>query len=161
MKIRLAKYSDLPSIRRIMKAAKEKMVKDGNTFQWVEEDYPEKLIPQDIDKKQYYVLEFDNIVHACFAFILGEDVTYKVIEGAWLNNHPYGTIHRLGSDGEIKNVFPVILNFCLSHKLDIRIDTHKDNKRMIHLLNKHGFVRCGVIHIIDNSDREAFQLINS
>ncbi len=40
-----------------------------------------------------------------FAFILGEDPTYQQIDGAWLNDQPYGTIHRIAGNGKIKGTF--------------------------------------------------------
>ena len=31
-----------------------------------------------------------------------EDPDYQVIEGAWLNEEPYGVVHRITSDGTVK-----------------------------------------------------------
>ena len=37
-------------------------------------------------------------------FIIGADPTYEVIEdGAWPDNSPYGTIHRIAGDGQVKD----------------------------------------------------------
>ena len=42
------------------------------------------------------MLETESGLHGVFAFILGEDPTYGVIEdGQWLSGDPYGTIHRI------------------------------------------------------------------
>lgn len=53
----------------------------------------------------------------------------------------------------------IALDFGFEKVENIRIDTHKDNKIMIHLLEKYGFKRCGVIVVDDGTDREAFQKI--
>lgn len=50
-----------------------------------------------------------------------------------------------------------MLSFAESFGVDIRIDTHKDNKPMLHLIRKNGFTRCGVIIVDDGTPREAFQ----
>lgn len=93
-----------------------------------------------------------------FALIIGEDPTYLRIEhGAWLNNSPYGTIHRLGSDGTRKGCFAECLTFCLNRIPNLRADTHRNNLTMQHLLEKYGFRRCGIIYVKDGSERLAYQ----
>lgn len=159
MKIRLATIDDLNEIKRVIGIAKIKMRDDGNFKQWSGIDYPERVIPNDIKNKNYYVIEDESGIHGCFAFIIGEDPTYKKIDGQWLNDKPYGTIHRVASDGHIKGVFHIVVNYCLKHNIDLRVDTHIVNKRMIHLILKEGFVRCGIIQVLDGTDREAYQLV--
>ena len=94
-----------------------------------------------------------------FAFILGVDPTYQVIEdGAWLNDTlPYGTIHRLASSGKSKGVASAVIEWCLEHCQSLRADTHADNQIMQHLLEKNGFTRCGIIHVADGTPRIAYQ----
>ena len=94
-----------------------------------------------------------------FAFILGPDPTYAVIEdGQWLNDTlPYGTIHRLASAGKRKGVAADVITWCLEHCESLRADTHADNKAMQHILEETGFTRCGVIHVADGSPRFAYQ----
>ena len=47
--------------------------------------------------------------------------------------------------------------FCLGLCGNIRIDTHRDNRTMRHLIEKSGFARCGLIHVEDGSPRIAYQ----
>ena len=48
-----------------------------------------------------------------------------------------------------------------SNKCDnLRIDTHKDNKIMINLIEKAGFERCGTIYVDDGTPRIAYQKTN-
>ena len=93
-----------------------------------------------------------------FAFIIGDDPTYSVIEGGhWLNERPYGTIHRLGSTGKHKGILRQCVDFCMSHIANIRLDTHADNAIMLNAVEKLGFIRCGTIYCMDGSPRVAFQ----
>ena len=41
--------------------------------------------------------------------------------------------------------------------VDVRIDTHRDNETMLHLIEKNGFIRCGIIIVDDGTERIAFQ----
>jgi RimJ/RimL family protein N-acetyltransferase len=40
---------------------------------------------------------------------------------------------------------------------NIRIDTHQANQKMIHLIDKAGFHRCGIIYTHNGTKRIAFQ----
>ena len=97
--VRAAKEQDLPHILTIYNVARRYMRAHGNTAQWVNGYPSEELLRQDLAAGQLYVLEDGGGVYAVFAFILGEDPTYRRIRGAWRDDSPYGTIHRLGSDG--------------------------------------------------------------
>ena len=84
--------------------AREFMAKNGNPTQWGD-NYPSpELLEEDIDTNRLFVYMVNGRMQAVFAFVLGEDPTYKVIEdGQWLNDTlPYGTLHRLASAGESK-----------------------------------------------------------
>lgn len=156
--IRKAEKGDLPEILRVYRAAKAYMVKSGNPKQW-EEGYPDCVLDQDLEKGQLYVLCGERgAIHAAFVLALGEEPTYAVIEdGSWTSSAPYGTIHRLGSDGTERAVFTRCLEFCKGVVPYIRADTHYDNATMQHLFEKHGFVRRGVIHVYDGSPRIAYE----
>ena len=58
-------------------------------------------------------------------------------------------------------IFSSIMNFCLSHDTNIRIDTHRDNKIMQHNILKHGFTYCGIIYLLSGDERLAYQKIVS
>ena len=156
--IRKAEMRDMDAVLRVYKAAKAYMVASGNPNQW-EEGYPECVLDRDIQKGDLYVLcGDDGTIYAAFAFILGEDPTYAVIEeGAWTSGEPYGTIHRVGSDGTERGVFSKCLEFCKARSPYLRADTHHDNKTMQHVLEKYGFVPSGIIHIYDGSPRIAYE----
>ena len=87
MIIRNAEKKDIERILEVFASAKAYMRKNGNTKQWAD-SYPDtETILEDIKEKQFYVMEEDNCIHGVFAFIIGEDPTYRIIEnGEWKMN---------------------------------------------------------------------------
>ena len=158
MEIRLATNLDLPVIKDIFTIAKANMQKEGNIHQWTEIDYPISYTPKDIENGNCYVIINEEKIVAVFTFIIGEDPTYSYIIGNWKSNAPYGTIHRIASNGQIKHILHHTLEYLKRYNLDIRIDTHKDNNHMKNAIEKEGFEYCGIIFIRDGSERLAYQL---
>ena len=156
--IRLAETKDLDAIGKVFDAARAFMRASGNMLQWGN-GYPQRaLLEKDIQEDQLFVIEENGVIHGVFAFILGEDPTYALIEeGQWLNHKPYGTIHRIGTDGTIHGAVKTALDFALQYTDEVRADTHEDNKPMQHTLSKNGFVRCGIIHLENGDPRIAYQ----
>ena len=159
MTIRNALQKDFDDILRIYARAREYMKHSGNPTQWGENFPPEALINDDIREKRNYVVEADGGIHGVFAFIPGDDPTYARIEGAWKSDAPYGTIHRIASDGEVKGVFTAAIAFCKTRNSHLRIDTHADNKTMRYAIEKAGFKKCGIIRVADGTPRIAYELI--
>lgn len=158
MQIRQAMPEDLDRIMQIYRIAKQYMDDNGNPTQWKQGHPGREMIEADMIKGQSYVCVENGQIHGVFAFIIGEDETYQVIEdGAWLEETPYGTIHRLASDGQVKGIFATCVSFCGKKIAHLRADTHHNNKTMQHLLEQNGFVRCGIIHIADGSPRIAYE----
>ncbi|MBR4461467.1 MAG: GNAT family N-acetyltransferase [Erysipelotrichaceae bacterium] len=157
--IRKTTIEDLDELRRIFRIAREQMKSDGNPDQWKDDRPDEELILKDIRKGNSYVVENNEKIIGTFAFIIGIDPTYIEIDGSWLNDKEYGTIHRIASDGTAKGLFQTVLDYVRGFGVDIRIDTHEKNTRMLHLLEKYGFVRCGIIITDDGTERIAFQKI--
>ena len=163
MLIRKTTEKDIQSVMVIFGKAREIMRKSGNFKQWPVGYPSEKAVIADIKNNNSYVIENEkNTIIATFAFIIGPDPTYSYIEGGkWLNNDPYGTIHRIASSGECKGIMSLVLDFCSKFVSNIRIDTHEDNSIMRHLLVKNGFKHCGTIYLLDGNPRLAFQKVVS
>ena len=159
MTIRPTTYADIDALMAIFADARAQMIADGNPKQWGDGYPSRKQIESDIQRGVSYVVENKGQPCATFVFIIGEDPTYTYIEdGEWLDDTlPYGTIHRIASNGEQRGIFPIVLHWCTAQCPNIRIDTHQDNKRMIHLIEQAQFVRCGIIYTRDNSPRIAYQ----
>lgn len=156
--IRLAVQADLDEIEQIYSHARQFMADNGNPTQWAN-GYPQReLLEEDICLGRLYVAKKENGIYGVFLFAIGEDPTYAYIEdGAWISDLPYGTIHRIASCG--KGLFTEALEFCRKMCNHIRIDTHHNNKPMQHLVEKHGFTRCGIIYTDDGTPRIAYELL--
>ena len=158
--IRKAIDSDLLEIKKIVAKARDIMKSSGNVNQWVDGYPTREVLLADVRSGNAYLLLREDKAVAYFAMIDGPDSTYNFIaEGNWLNDESYGVLHRIASNGEAKGVFKEILLYASEHYSNIRIDTHHDNKIMQRLLEKNGFVYCGIIFLADGSLRLAYQRI--
>lgn len=163
MIIRNAITDDLPRIMEIYAYAREYMAANGNPNQWGGTNWPpEDLIRSDISLGKSYVCEDAGKIVGVFFFDQGKDVesTYKVIEdGTWINDEPYGVIHRIASDGSIKGVGTFCFNWARGQCSHLRADTHPDNKPMQKLLSRLGFEKRGIIHVVeDEYPRFAYEI---
>jgi len=181
MIIRPATTSDLPALRPVFEAAKAIMRADGNLDQWSAPGFPpEDLLLRDLDRKGGYVIENRWPVAAghdgknddvavmpgltghlnpigYFALLPSPEPTYDYIDGAWLTDEPYGVIHRIASYPEEHGIFAAIIDFAAARFAHLRIDTHRDNRIMQHLIEKHGFTYCGIIWLEDGTERLAYE----
>lgn len=159
MPIRQSEIKDLQSIMDIYAYAREFMRSTGNPNQWINGYPAEELIIQEIKDKHSFVCENETgEIIGTFCFIIGDDPTYSRIEnGEWLNNEPYGTIHRLASNDKAKGLFSKCLKWCSARCPNIRADTHHDNKIMRTILEKNGFKECGIIYVANGTPRIAYQ----
>ncbi len=158
--IRLARQEDMEQILRVYGAARDYMVRNGNPTQWAG-GYPARaLLEEDIRRGQLYLDQGETGIHGAFVFFIGEEPCYREIQqGAWLKEGPYGVIHRVAGDGQTKGVFQRCMAFCKGRWGNLRIDTHQDNHTMRHLIEKHGFQPCGIVHMEDGTPRIAYQYI--
>lgn len=153
-----AKEADLPRILEIYDIAKAYMRASGNPNQW-NGAYPDsETLRTDMEKQRLYVYKKDGRIHGVFMLLLEEEPTYAYIEdGSWREETPYGTIHRLAGDGEVKGLFAKCVAFCEKKVPYLRADTHFDNHTMQHLLEKNGFERRGIIYLKNGDPRIAYQ----
>lgn len=155
--IRKATYEDVPELMEVFSKAREIMRASGNMNQW-NDSYPsEEIVREDISKGVCYVLCEDRCL-ATMAFIPGPDPTYaRIYDGQWLDDSPYHVIHRIAVREPGHNAAVKLLEWAFTRTDCIRIDTHKDNVIMHHILCKQGFTRCGVIYLLNGDPREAYQ----
>lgn len=163
MTIRKATLTDIPRMMEIFAIARRFMAATGNPHQWAATYPSRERLMADIMSGDCYVwltslTEGTEHIVATFVLRGGTDPTYDVIyEGAWKNDNPYATIHRIASSGEAKGIFARTLEYALGHYTTIRIDTHRDNKVMQHAVEKAGFEYCGIIHCWNGDERLAYQ----
>ena len=163
MKIRKSTPRDLDRIMAIYARARAFMAGHGNPKQWGPTNWPpERLIRRDIaDGDSYVCLDDAGQVVGTFFFVHGPDIepTYRrITDGAWLDDSPYGVVHRIASDGSGKGIGAFCLNWAYDQCGHLRIDTHGDNAVMQGLLKKLGFVHCGTIYVEeDDAPRLAYE----
>jgi hypothetical protein len=138
--------------------ARLQMKKNGNPNQWGDFRPSDETIKTDINRHTSFLVTQDDEICGVFTFIIGDDPTYAIIEdGNWLNDKPYGVIHRVASNGRHNGIMDFVLNYCESQIDNIRIDTHKDNTIMQHILESHHYTKCGTIYADDGTPRIAYQ----
>ena len=159
--IRKATHDDIPALMRLFECAKGIMRASGNLHQWGV-GYPSvEVVRRDVEQGVCYVAtdDMEGEIEATMAFIPGPDPTYSYIEsGAWLNDDPYHVIHRIAVARPGKGYARHMLNWAFERAGTVRIDTHSDNVIMHHILQKYGFLRCGVIYLANGDARDAYQL---
>lgn len=162
--IRRATPADLPRIMTIYARARAFMAEHGNPRQWGATDWPpEGLISQDIDQGKSHVCLAEDRIVGTFFYDFGKDVdpSYLFIDGGrWLDDSPYGVVHRIASDGSVHGVGAACVGWAFERCGHLRMDTHPDNVVMQNLLAKLGFARCGIIHVPEDDDpRLAYEKI--
>lgn len=160
-RIRKAIPTDTESIMLVMEAAKRIMRSSGNMHQWTDGYPSEAVILSDMEKGGGYVVEEYSRIVAYFAFLASPEPTYsKIYDGEWLDDvQPYHVVHRIASYPDAHGIFSSIMDYCFSIDSNIRIDTHRDNHIMQHVIKKYGFTYCGIIYLASGDERLAYQLI--
>ena len=150
-------------LRRAMQIysdARTFMRDSGNPCQWINGYPDENTVMKDIESGSLYALFDEGEMLAVFYFSLADEPTYKHIDGAWLSDTPYGTIHRIAvaKNAHGRGLAAVCFDHCRGITPHLRIDTHKDNVPMQRTLLKYGFTYCGIIHLANGDERMAYEL---
>ena len=169
MNIRQSAFSDLDRLMEIFDEARYTISLLG-IDQW-QDGYPSlDVIRRDIEIGQSYVMDVDG--RACGTLVMipdGEPTYEKIYEGEWLSGNQtrnYLTIHRvaISVDCRGKGIAATMLQDAAEYakrldKISIRIDTHHGNVVMRKMLEKNGFVYCGVIYLESGAARVAYEKI--
>lgn len=166
--IRSATPDDLPAAMALIEAARA-YFKRSAIDQW-QDGYPDAAaLLQDGEDGHWYVAEHEGRVIATFMAALEHEPTYDAIEhGAWRTPHTarYAVLHRIAVDEACKGcgVGARVVRFLADTfgplgAQSLRGDTHADNAGMRRMLEKNGFVRCGVIRLTDGAPRDAFEAL--
>jgi hypothetical protein len=163
IQIKKATESNLSEILLVYEKARKFMKANGNPSQWAGGYPQESIIRADLAAERLYVCRDEDGIHGAFFFFIGDDPAYRMIEkGNWrCRQLPCGIIHRVASDGTLRGLSGKIFSFCRDQINYLRIDTHRDNAPMQHVLQKFGFQPCGIVHLKDGSERLAFDFIDS
>ena len=158
LSFRRSTTDDIPTLLRLADEARATMRNCGNMNQWINGYPSRRVFENDIEHGHSFVAVDDNgVITATFAFIPSPEPTYaNIYEGQWLDDNPYYVIHRIASTQSSRGVLKSILEYCFTVTDNIRIDTHRDNVIMRHLLEKLGFTYCGIIYLSDGAERLAY-----
>jgi len=163
MTVRKTTTADLPAVMRIFEEARQFMRETGNGEQWPDGKPSQEQLEEDIKKGGSYVCVNDSgEIAATFYFNEETDPTYAEIDGAWQNDAPYAVVHRVArsqTTAGTRGAGAFCLEWCLARHANVRIDTHKDNAPMLRLLERLGFVCCGIIWLTPEKleERLAYQ----
>lgn len=172
----MSKYQNLclcPAVKEDLLVAMA-MIQDAKNFhkeigldQWSDAYPATEDIEGDIAAgKGYFLCDGETKVGYLCLDSDGEDA-YHDLEGQWLTSDDavYLVIHRLAlsasyrGKGYSSSVFPLAEQFCKEKGIQsIRVDTHKDNQIMQHLIPKADFTYCGLVYYF-GSPRTAFEKI--
>ena len=168
MVIRKTTELDIDKVNSIFEEARGTIASLGIN-QW-QDGYPSReVIISDMADDQSYVVD-NNGVCATFAMLLSEEPTYNVIyNGHWLtgdDTKDYIAIHRVAillsmrGQGIAGRIISYAENFAKDHeRKSLRIDTPQGNVVMRRMLEKNGFVYCGIIHLQNGDERVAYEKV--
>jgi len=152
--IRPSTVADIPLILNMLEYSRSLMRADGNMTQWV--GYPTREdVLDDIARGVSYLIGEQGTV----AMVPGIEPTYAYIDhGRWIDTTtPYTTLHRMAKAPGTHGIADIAFSLAKQRYAHLRVDTHATNRAMRHLLDKEGFVYCGIIYMPDGSPRVAYE----
>lgn len=148
---RKAVPGDLPGMMTLVKQAQAFMA-TLEIDQW-QDGYPEEsLLAEDIRLGRIYVYDDDGAVASITVITDEPEPIYNELDGRWLHDGPYLTIHRMALDDAHRH--GGLAGRIIGHAVEmakelqlgsVRADTHRGNKAMRRFLEKNGFVECGLV----------------
>lgn len=168
MIIRSSTKKDIPSIMQIIRDAQLHLA-DQDIDQW-QDGYPNiDIIENDIFNNESFVVvnEFDMPI-ATTMFTTAPESTYMDIEGKWSISPSliYGVIHRLAISAKYRNqgiakwVFQEFENRLIAKNINsMKVDTHRGNTGMQHMLTSIGYKYCGIIYLESGDERLGFEKV--
>lgn len=167
MYIRKATAGDIDALMPIFDEARKTIATLG-IDQW-QDGYPRRAdISADIERDRSYCIVIDDKVSGSFAVIDDGEPTYdKIYGGHWLtgdDSRDYIAIHRVAiavasrGSGASAHMMQYAAEFARGiGRKSVRIDTHEGNVVMRRMLEKNGFVYCGVIYLDSGAARVAYE----
>lgn len=164
--LRSADERDAPVIWDILQGAIEQRRLEGSD-QW-QNGYPnEQTVRDDLARSVAYVLTENDAVIAYAAIILDGEPAYDAIDGQWLTDGQYATVHRVARARDVRSMgvatifLGLIEGLCIGLGVPgIRLDTNFDNLAMLKILDKLSYRYCGEI-FYEGAPRRAYEKILS
>jgi tRNA (guanine37-N1)-methyltransferase len=157
---RRASPEDVDTLLAITAQASAFLAQQG-VSQW-QDGFPNRdVFLQDIQAGNCWLFTHDGQPAGCVSLYRQPEPDYDAIQGQWLTQGDYGTVHRLAvAEGyRGRGLATEMLTFMedLLQGLgypSVRVDTHRDNQPMRKLLKKQGYTRCGVVYLTDTVEED-------
>lgn len=154
---RRALHKDIPAIMEVIHDAQALLKADGLP-QWQDGFPNEETIAEDIETRRAFVICENDEIIGFVVVAFGEEPDYSNnVRGTYKYNEPYGTIHRcaFSASAKGKGLSQYMFNLCYEEIRSegvkyVRIDTHQDNLRMRHIMEREGFTESAVISLLAN-----------
>lgn len=160
MEIRKTQPNELDPILSVYEYARQFMQKSGNKNQWIDGYPTREIVETDIRNGHSYTIRENEKLLGVFSLMPGPEPNYqKIYQGKWLNDEPYGVIHRLAAAPGVRGIGTYCIDWCSRQYKNTRVDTHRDNLIMQKILQRNGFIFCGRIRIKNGSERMAYQKV--
>lgn len=157
----LARWEELNAIIQLLHSGRLFQRAQG-FVQWDDAHPSREAVEDDLRRGNGYAVRVGDELAGYLCLSFEGDPAYDQIRGTWRFEEAYGVIHRMAMGEQYRGrgltgqVFSLAGDIALNRGVSVlRIDTHEDNLRMRHVLEKNGFVFCGKV-IQNGSDRLAF-----
>lgn len=143
LKIRKAELGDLDTVDQLFNEARKYMAAQGNSGQWVEGRPNAQSVKPNVEQGIAYVVTYEDKVVGFFV-LSDDEPAYEQISDQWLYHEPYVVIHRFAAAPNYK-VGSFVFNYLQANYPYIRLDTHRKNLTMQHLMDKFHFRYVGEV----------------
>ncbi|QJB38080.1 GNAT family N-acetyltransferase [Chitinophaga oryzae] len=155
LEFRKATAADADQIWHILEKAIARRKAEGSD-QW-QDGYPNPaIVAHDIENDHGYVLVAGDKIAGYVALLINDEPAYLDIKGKWLTDGDFVVYHRVAISDEFlgQGLAQQMLTHIDSYALEngitsVRADTNFDNKGMLRIFEKQGYVYCGEVFFRD------------
>lgn len=166
LEFRKATAADADQIWNILEKAIARRKAEGSD-QW-QDGYPNPaVVARDIESGYGYVLASDEKVAGYIALMINDEPAYAEIKGTWLTDGDFVVYHRVAISDEFlgqglaQQMLKSVDDYAVSNGIkSVRADTNHDNKGMLRIFEKLGYVYCGEV-FFRGASRLAFEKVLS
>jgi GNAT superfamily N-acetyltransferase len=156
--------ADADQIWHILEQAIARRKADGSD-QW-QDGYPNpQVVAEDIKNGYGYVLAAGDKIAGYVALLINDEPAYEDIKGKWLTSGDFVVYHRVAISDEFlgqglaQQLLKHIEDYAAEKGINsVRADTNYDNKGMLRIFEKLGYVYCGEVFFRGGA-RKAFEKV--
>lgn len=159
LEFRKATTADADQIWHILEKAIARRKAEGSD-QW-QDGYPNPaVVEHDIANDYGYVLAAGDKIAGYVALLINDEPAYADIKGKWLTDGDFVVYHRVAisddflGQGLAQKMLQQVEGYALENGItSVRADTNYDNKGMLRIFEKLGYVYCGEVFFRDAARR--------